>query len=124
MIAGRTRKGVNGVFWEGIPGLRCAPYPEKPGTKKTGEMAGFFSASGSGDLRACQSLDAGAQTALLTSNLVLGEHALVNHAVHNRLGFFESRFRFFRLAGFNAGLNLLDVSARHGTQACVVDRKS
>lgn len=37
-----------------------------------------------------QSLDTGAQAALVASDLVLGKDAFVHHAVHDRLGYFES----------------------------------
>ena len=58
--------------------------------------------------------------AAFRKDLVLGEDAFVDHAVHDRLSFFQSSLGFIVVTGLDLGVDLFHVGACHGTQAGVM----
>ena len=61
-----------------------------------------------------------AQTALVTSSLVLVDDAFVSHAVDHRYSGGEGGLGFFQVLGVDGFHDVLDVGAHHGAQAGVV----
>src|SRR5690606_9255583 len=114
------------------PGFRCyicvgAPPSVRRGqthtqtldTKKPADSRFFCicrTQSGGGS----QGLDVCVQAALVTSGLVLGDDALVGHAVDDRNGSSVGGLGFFQILGVDRFYNVLDVGTNHGAQACIV----
>ncbi len=67
-----------------------------------------------------EGLDVAAQTALVTSSLVLVDDAFVSHAVDHRYSGGEGGLGFFQVLGVDGFHDVLDVGAHHGAQAGVV----
>src|SRR5690554_6227565 len=94
-------------------------HTQIPDTKKPADSRFFCicrTQSGGGS----QGLDVCVQAALVTSGLVLGDDALVGHAVDDRNGSSVGGLGFFQILGVDRFYNVLDVGTNHGAQACIV----